>query len=423
MRFHEKFFPTAPPTPQQQAQSRRFILAEEAIAGAIFSLGTGNFLVGYLTWMGASPAFSALVGGLPMLGCILQAVSPFLFERLRRRKLCVVLLCFGFRFSMGLAAFVPLLLREPAARQAAVFALYFLTWMLAGFVTPGLNQWILSSAPQEGRGRFFALKNILSSLFNAALTFLMGRQLDWFIGRGQPQTGYFIVYGSILLLTLVDILLLSEVWETPAPRALAVRPRDFLRPFRDPAFRPVILFDTLRYTAANFSSAFLPVYLLQGLNLSHSYISIMALAASATGILCNWVWGRLADRRGWRPVLVTACATACCGYIGWFFVKPAAALFIAPVLQCVSTAGTAGFGLATLNMEYAASPQEGKTVYLGAVAVVSNLMGYAATLAGSAIQSALEGRAGVQASISVLFLLSAAGMLVCLWHARRLPEK
>ena len=124
MRLYEKFFPHTPPVEQQLAQSRRIILAEEAIAGTIFSLGIGNFLVGYLTWMGASPAFSALVGALPMLGCILQAVSPFLFERLRYRKLCIVLVCLGFRFSMGLAAFVPLLFSHSASRQTAVFLPY-----------------------------------------------------------------------------------------------------------------------------------------------------------------------------------------------------------------------------------------------------------------------------------------------------------
>mgnify|MGYP002566683503 CR=1 FL=1 len=137
MRLYEKFFPHTPPVEQQLAQSRRIILAEEAIAGTIFSLGIGNFLVGYLTWMGASPAFSALVGALPMLGCILQAVSPFLFERLRYRKLCIVLVCLGFRFSMGLAAFVPLLFSHSASRQTAVFLLYFFACMCAGFVING----------------------------------------------------------------------------------------------------------------------------------------------------------------------------------------------------------------------------------------------------------------------------------------------
>ena len=340
MRLYEKFFPHTPPVEQQLAQSRRIILAEEAIAGTIFSLGIGNFLVGYLTWMGASPAFSALVGALPMLGCILQAVSPFLFERLRYRKLCIVLVCLGFRFSMGLAAFVPLLFSHSASRQTAVFLLYFFACMCAGFVTPGLNQWILSIAPQESRGNFFAKKNILNSIVNASVMFLMGRQLDYFIGQGQPQTGYFIVYGTILLLTFLDIALLSHVWETPSQKVLNIRPQDFLRPFRDRKFRSVILFDTLWFIAGNFSSVFLPVYLLRGLGLSHSYISVMTILASVTGIFCNWVWGRMADRRGWRSVLTAASALSCCGYMGWFLITPTAALFAAPVLQCIATAGS-----------------------------------------------------------------------------------
>ena len=278
--------------------------------------------------------------------------------------------------------------------------LYFFACMCAGFVTPGLNQWILSIAPQESRGNFFAKKNILNSIVNASVMFLMGRQLDYFIGQGQPQTGYFIVYGTILLLTFLDIALLSHVWETPSQKVLNIRPQDFLRPFRDRKFRSVILFDTLWFIAGNFSSVFLPVYLLRGLGLSHSYISVMTILASVTGIFCNWVWGRMADRRGWRSVLTAASALSCCGYMGWFLITPTAALFAAPVLQCIATAGSSASSLATLNMEYASCPEEGKTVYLGAVAVVSNLMGYMATLAASGIQSTLEHSLGTERSVS-----------------------
>lgn len=101
-------------------------------------------------------------------------------------------------------------------------------------------------------------------------------------------------------------------------------------------------------------------------------------------------WKTMADRRGWRSVLTAASALSCCGYMGWFLITPTAALFAAPVLQCIATAGSSASSLATLNMEYASCPEEGKTVYLGAVAVVSNLMGYMATLAASGIQSTLE---------------------------------
>ena len=67
-------------------------------------------------------------------------------------------------------------------------------------------------------------------------------------------------------------------------------------------------------------------------------------------------------------------------------------------------------------MEYASCPGEGKTVYLGAVAVVSNLMGYMATLAASGIQSTLEHSLGTERSISVLFAISAADV-----YKRQIP--
>lgn len=423
MLLKEKFFSETPPTARQTAASQHMILAENAVASTIFSLGTGNFLTGYLTWMGASPAFSALVGALPMLGCVLQAVSPFLFERLRHRKLCIVLLCFGFRCSMGLAVAVPFLLRAQTSRLSVMFLLYLIAFLFAGFVTPGLNQWMLDSAPMEGRGRFFAKKNILASVTNAGLTFAMGLQLDHFIGQGHPETGYLIVYGTILLLALADAAMLSSVWESPSGQPLRVRLRDFLRPFRDPVFRPVILFDTLWFIANHFSAAFLAVYLLQGLGLSHGYISILTIVSSVAGMGCNWIWGRMADRKGWRAVLAAAGGVACCGYAGWCIATPATAPILAPLLQCVSTAGSAAANLATLNLQYAASPREGKTVYLGAVAVVSNLMGYAAALAASSLQTVLQPGLGIERSISVLFAVSAAGMLVCLLYAvRRLPK-
>ena len=118
-------------------QSRRIYLAENALASVIFSLGTGSFMAGLLSWMGASPATCALVGAFPQLGCIMQLVSPFLFERLGRRKGAVILCCFGFRFLLGCAGIVPLLF---GGAQEAIVPIYLTAFLFAGFVTPGLTQ-------------------------------------------------------------------------------------------------------------------------------------------------------------------------------------------------------------------------------------------------------------------------------------------
>ena len=53
--------------------------------------------------------------------------------------------------------------------------LYLISFLSAGFVTPALNQWMLQIAPDEGRGRYFAIKSILFAVGNAGTAFLMGR--------------------------------------------------------------------------------------------------------------------------------------------------------------------------------------------------------------------------------------------------------
>ena len=76
-------------------QSRRIYLAENAIGILIFSMCTGSFFAGLLSWMGASPATCAMIGAFPQLGCMMQMVSPFFFERMKKRKTAIILCCFS----------------------------------------------------------------------------------------------------------------------------------------------------------------------------------------------------------------------------------------------------------------------------------------------------------------------------------------
>lgn len=62
------FFDPEPPTEEQLARGRRCLIAEGAAAGVLYSIGTGNFLTGYLGQMGASVSFCALMAMIPKRG-------------------------------------------------------------------------------------------------------------------------------------------------------------------------------------------------------------------------------------------------------------------------------------------------------------------------------------------------------------------
>ena len=51
----------------------------------------------------------------------------------------------------------------------------------------------LGLAPPDARGRFFALKDIVTSCVNSGCTLVLGRLLDWQIDRGHALAGYAMI--------------------------------------------------------------------------------------------------------------------------------------------------------------------------------------------------------------------------------------
>lgn len=399
-------------------QSRRIYLAENAIGSLIFTMVTGSFFAGLLSFMGASPAVCAMVGAFPQMGCMLQMVSPFFFERLRRRKKAIILCCFSFRFMLGCMGVMPLLFGDAA--QGAVVTTYLTAFLIAGFVTPGLTQWMMDLAPREGRGRYFARRDIIASVVSAVTILLLSTALDALIAAGHAREGYMLVFGVVLLLSMVDAVLLSRMAEPETSGVLKLTPADILRPFKDPRFFPIMLFVMLWILAENLSLGFLPVYHITVLGLDYKMVALMTTAASVVSVAMSWVWGSFADRCGWRRLLAAGCTLMTISSIGWFCL-PVSLKWLAPVLQCISTAGGSAYGMANVNLQYAACPEEGKTAYLGVTAAASNIVGYAAVLLGAQLQPLLAQRFD-RSGIPVLFLMSAAAYAVCIACTRRIAD-
>lgn len=388
--------------------SQKALLTQGALSSAMFSIGTGNFLAGYLTYLGASPAFCAVVAALPQLGCILQLFSPFLFERLRHRKAVICGFCFAFRISMGIAGLVPFILPKQSGKLAAVFALYLLAFLLAGFVTPGLDQWTMELAPKNRRGRFFAAQNIVSAVMNSVISLTLGWMLDRFADRGVTGEGYLILYSCCCLLACADLFLLNRMEEIPCEPVANLKLRDLSRPILDRTYRKIVVFLPMWFFALNFSNAFLSVYMLQGLQMSHTAITGVASVASAAGIAGTWFWGRVADESSWnRSMIWTGCIMGG-AFLCWCAVRPGGSLAIPFLLQSLTAACSGSFHVACMNLQYSCSPQEGKTLYLGVGAAISNLTGYAAALLGASVQSVLMEQFGIQ---SIRFLFACSGVL------------
>lgn len=406
------------------SRSQRLLLIQGALASVLYALGTGNFLAGYLSALQVAPAQVAKIAAVPQLGCILQLIAPLYFERKARRKRSIVALCFIYRFGIGAMALAALLFSRQSQRFSFVFVLYIVSFLSAGFVTPALNQWIMQIAPTRNRGRYFAAKDIIAAVANAMVAFFMGRWVDTCIAAGTPLKGYLLVYGFCMLAALVDAALLGLQVEIPSPVQPNIRPGNLLAPLRDKHFRPLMVYEILGICSYMVSAGFLPVYQLNVLQLSHTFLTLVGMITSAAGMAAIWFWGRIADRTYWTTVILATRAMNVLCMFGWWLMPPESARIFAPILMTLSAVGPGAASMADVNLQYAHCPSQGKTVYLGVTTALGSLAGYGAALLGSAVQAELELFIGTESSMAAVFSLSGIISLATFLYGRKhLPRR
>ncbi len=379
------YFNSSDLSEQQYKDSQRKLILSGASTSILYALTTGSFLAGFLSYLGASNEFCAIMGSVPQLGCILQMFSPYVFEKLHNRKLLICICCFIFRFSLGTVIFIPFIIKGTTAQLMVIAVIEIMGFLVAGFVTPGYNNWNLSIAPVKNRGRYLALKDIISMLSVALVTLGIGRLLDYHKTNGNILRGFTVMFILALVLSVLDFFLTSSIREPKvdySDQKFTLR-QVILVPLQDKSFRPIILFLSMWSFAVQFSVNFIPVYMVDGLGLSYSFISIVAMIGNVIGIAATLFWGHLADKTTWSFLLRMSGSMIAVCYLGWFFVNLSNAVVLVPILQVLLGCCNGAFTMASINLQFTVSPKVGRTAYLGVTSAVSCVISFGGTLLGS----------------------------------------
>lgn len=412
---------------EQYRSSQHRLILSGASGNILYALTTGSFLAGYLSHLGASNEFCAIVGSIAQFGCILQMFSPYIFEKLRNRKLLICICCFIFRFSLGTVIFVPFLVHGQAGQLTVVAVIETIAFLVAGFVTPGWNNWNLSIAPTQKRGRYLAVKDVVSMISVALISLGAGKLLDYFSSINNVFQGFFIIFTTALVLSVLDFLLASSMMEPKVDfRDQKFTLRQIItEPLQNQSFRPLILFLSIWSFAIQFSASFIPVYMVTDLKLSYSFISAVTMAGNILGMAAAFFWGNLADRTTWSFILKISgsCIAAC--YFGWFFVYSNNAAALVPILQILLSCCNGAFSMASLNLQFALAPKVGRTAYLGVTSAISSVISFTGTLLGSAVSGLLHSVRirfwGMEiGNIQILFLITSIVLVFSLFVHKKL---
>ncbi len=420
------FFYNKDLTEQEYKKSQLRMILSGPTAGIIFSLTSGSFFIGYLVYLGAPAQYCTIIGAIPQFGCILQMISPYLFERMKHRKLLICLCCFLFRFSVSTMILVPMLVDNGKTRLTIIMVVYTFSFMIAGFVTPGLNQWYLSVAPEQNRGRFLAIKDIASMFSVSVVSIAIGRIMDHYKSFDKAFIGFAIMYGVALAISVIDFILISKI-EEPLVQRVPLRQsliHLIKMPMKNIEYRKIISFLSIWGFAVQFSTSFIPVYMISILNLSYSYISVVTVCGNTLGMISIYLWGRLADRTSWFRLLKISSFIIVFCYVGWVLVTPQNSLIVVFILQISLTCCNGAFQMASSNLQYNLSPEAGKTAYLGITSAIACVISFVGAMLGSIVCKTL-GNVEIRlltlriTNIQIIFLITGLLLTTAFLYVRR----
>lgn len=406
---------------QDYKRSQRKLIISDTTAQMINAMTAGTFFIGFLNYIGISKQYHAIIGAIPQLGSFLMLFSPYLFERLKNRKLLICICCFLFRFSVSSVGFVPYITGNVTYQMILIIALYGFGYFAAGFVTPGLNNWNLDVTPVKNRGRFLAIKSTISMFSVSILTLFMGRLLDYYKLQNRARIGFNIMFGISLLLSVLDFILLSHIQEPIGKRKpiQMTLKQLILEPLMNKPFCKYIVFLSVWNFAIQISISFLSLFMLTSLNLSYSYISKVTVTANVVSMILYYLWGYMADKTSWIRVLkISSYIIALC-YLGWSMITGANARVLVIILQTLLTSSTGAFHMASGTLLYDLAPIIGKTAFLGVASAISYVISFAGAVLGSVLYQYIQ-KLNLPISkypmdnLQILFMISAILLMVAL---------
>jgi MFS family permease len=399
--------------------------AEGLGAEVVSACAGGAVLTGWAIHLHASAFLTGLVVALPQLAQVLQIPAAWSTARLGHRRACLLLIGASRQVLLPLAL-LPLLHASERAGQALLVTVSALAAVLGVLGNNAWVSWMGELVPRRIRGRYFGRRTALCTVAGAVAAAGAGLLLDWARPRGLTGAALGVLQLAACASGAATIALMMRQHD-PVPHGdgAPLPIRHALLPLRDPSVRGLLVYLVAWNLAVGTAGSFFSLHMLRNLRMGFVLVALHGATLAAARVLTAPLWGRLIDRRGARPVLVT------CGFgvslipTIWLFVTPNC---LWPLVADAVLAGAlwGGHNLAAFALPLSVTPRRGRPFYLATFAAASGLAFSVATATGGALAGLLPEHTVVLgrplANLQVLFGVSALLRFGAAFLALRIHE-
>lgn len=374
-------------------KSRRAYCMECAFEYFVSLLVTDAFLAKVLGNLGFSDAAVGVISSFVALSFLFQLFTVFVAARIRNVKRTSIFfhtLSQWFFLSLYLIPFLPF--AAPFRRGLAVFcilAAYFGNY----FVTTLLFRWGNSFVHPHKRASYSAVKEMISLASGMAVSFAVGFVMDKCELGGNLSRGFLFAAACIFIFSICDFLCLlsiskadMETEEKPVSEPVGRALKNVLG---NKNFRHVIYLSVLWEVGRYMTYGFLGTYKIGELLFTVAQVQLINILGAGARFLLSRPFGKFSDRHSYARGLEVALLLAMLGFGCLIFTTPQSR-FLMIAFTLLYHGGLAGINANLFNITYSYVDSR---YFVQAMAIknsIAGLCGFLASLAGSAILSAIQ---------------------------------
>ena len=413
-RVRRLYFMAIPENKQEFKTSRKLFTVDGATAQAITQLVGGTFIAALISILGINDSLNGIISSFSVLACVFQPVATVLTMNLKKFKLFVCVTAIIHRLLFAFMFFIPFLNINPDAK-VPIFVLCFMGGhTLAQMGIPAAQDWIASLVPQKLRGRYFAIRDLISVLSFAVVTLIAALILDHYKADDNIIDGFFVMGCIVFVLALINIISLSNVKEPKIAhinhegkelhgRLLKKVPegknQNFLSDVKSALhsrpFKKIIILNIIWQLIFFMSSPYNSIYQIKELNLQYTFIMTVGLFANFLRMWLTPIWGKFGDKYGMARVLKYAFMVMAVYYLVTAFTVPENAWYMFPVTMLFAAGAWSFIGIGMLGVQLDYLPSEKRISYLSINSAIGGICGFLASILGGELLKRINAAAPV----------------------------
>jgi len=383
---------------REYKRSRVMYIAQSTFEYFVTILAGDVFLAKLLTHMGISDAMIGIISSLVNVAFLFQLLTMVLNVNPRKHKSVTIL---GQMISMAMYAslfMLPFLPVSDGAKPFVVMGVMLTAQISIQLVSPYLFRWANSFVSPRRRGRFSAVREIVSLVSGIIFTLTAGAIVDHFEGLDNIRGAFLFIAISILVIAVLNFISLSYIkrdFEVKEDKGEKVPFGDIMKnTFGNKSFRNVIIMTTLVSISRYFSLGFIATFKTVDLLYSVTAIQVINMVANAGRILVSVPFGKYSDKTSFADGLRLGYILESVGLLALVFTTNSTrwGIIVYSIFYNMSFAGT---NQNSFNITYSYVDQKYFVYAMAIKTAISGSLGFSTALVAGKILSYIQANGNV----------------------------